>query len=675
MVTTGRTIGWRSLRPLRSRPSLLALGAGVLVVAAVGGLLSACSGGGGGGGDGGRPEGSSSADFDCDGSCAHQSISDAEVRTVLSQAVRGAQSLGVAATFAVVDRVGNVLSVYRMAGAPATTRIDGQVGAVGGLEGLVVPSTLAAISKAGTGAYLSSQGNAFSTRTASQIVQEHFNPGERNQPGGPLFGVQFSQLMCGDVTVRNSDITDGRPLGGNKFSFGGSIGPRPMPLGLSADPGGIPLYKQGDVVGGLGVEFDGLYRLDRVIIDFDNDPEERIALYGSLGFEAPSERVAPNINVGKSLRYTDISYDDLEPLPEIAVELAASGFVAIPEFTSGVVRSGVQYGSVASGIALTTRAGVPAATLVKPDGSPRYPTRSAASPGGAALSASEVDAILDSAIFTAFRARAAIRRPLDAPAQVSIWVVDDKGSVLGMTRTSDGPIFGVDVALQKARAAALLSSRDAGAALSAAGMGSYVNAAAQVLGASTLSSGTAFANRSIGNLARPFFPDGIEGKPNGPFSLPFPGTVSGGATWSPLNDGLQLDLVFGGIATALQLAPSATFPASCTSASLGGRAANGIQIFPGAVPLYRGATLVGAIGISGDGVDQDDLIAFYGVSRRGLDAVGHLGVGDPVLGFNAPVEMRADTLVLSQDNLRLRYVNCPEGPFRGDDDQNVCDGL
>ena len=587
----------------------------------------------------------------------------------------GAQSLGVAATFAVVDRVGNVLAVYRMPGAPATTRIDGQIGAVGGLEGLTVPATLAAISKAGTGAYLSSQGNAFSTRTASQIIQEHFNPGERNQPGGPLFGVQFSQLMCGDVTVRNPDISDGRPLSGNKFSFGGSIGPRPLPLGLSADPGGIPLYKQGDAVGGLGVEFDGVYRLDRLIIDFDNDPEERIAMYGSLGFEAPSERVAPNVNVGKSLRYTDISYNELAALPEIAAELDASGFVAVPEFTSGVIKAGVQYGSVASGFALTTRAGVPAAVLVSPDGSPRYPTRSASSPSGAALTSTEVEALLDSAIFTAFRARAAIRRPLDTHAQVSIWVIDDKGSVLGMTRTSDGPIFGVDVALQKARTVALLSSVDAGAALAAAGMGSYTAAAANIIGAGTLSSGTAFANRSIGNLARPFLPDGVDGKPNGPFSLPFPGTVSAGPTWSPFNVGLQLDLVFGGLARALQLIASPSFPASCTAGSLGGRAANGIQIFPGAVPLHRGGVLIGALGVSGDGVDQDDLISFYGASRRGLDAVGHSGIGDPVLGFNAPIEIRADTLVLAQDNLRLRYVNCPEGPFSGDNDQNVCDGL
>src|SRR5581483_1307933 len=106
-----------------------------------------------------------------------------------------------------------------------------------GLDGLaVVPATIAAISKAITGAYLSSEGNAFSTRTASQIVQEHFNPGELGQPGGPLFGVQFSSLPCSDFNTR--------------FSGGGAdIGPKRAPLGLSADSGGFPLYKNGTVVG------------------------------------------------------------------------------------------------------------------------------------------------------------------------------------------------------------------------------------------------------------------------------------------------------------------------------------------------------------------------------------------------------------------------------------------
>src|SRR3546814_19199565 len=59
------------------------------------------------------------------------------------------------------------------------------------------------IAKAVTGAYLSSGGNAFSTRTASQIVQEHFPPAPTTVglESGPLFGVQFSQLQIGRAHV------------------------------------------------------------------------------------------------------------------------------------------------------------------------------------------------------------------------------------------------------------------------------------------------------------------------------------------------------------------------------------------------------------------------------------------------------------------------------------------
>ena len=120
-----------------------------------------------------------------------------------------------------------------------SARIDG------GLENVeVVPATMAAIAKAVTGAYLSSEGNAFSTRTASQIVQAHFNPGESLSPGGPLFGVQFSQLPCSDLS--------------NRFgTAAGDTGPKRSPLGLSADPGGLPLYIDGTPVGGVGVVADG----------------------------------------------------------------------------------------------------------------------------------------------------------------------------------------------------------------------------------------------------------------------------------------------------------------------------------------------------------------------------------------------------------------------------------
>ena len=92
--------------------------------------------------------------------------------------------------------------------------------------------------------------------------------------------------------------------------------------------------------------------------------------------------------------------------------------------------------------------------------------------------------------------------------------------------------------------------------------------------------------------------------------------------------------------------------------------ANGTQIFPGSVPIYRGSTLVGGIGVSGDGIDQDDMIAFLGV-HEAAQAMGGFG--------NAAPAMRADTL--TPQGTRLRYINCPVTPYLNSDEQNVCDGL
>jgi hypothetical protein len=92
---------------------------------------------------------------------------------------------------------------------------------------------------------------------------------------------------------------------------------------------------------------------------------------------------------------------------------------------------------------------------------------------------------------------------------------------------------------------------------------------------------------------------------------------------------------------------------------------NGLQIFPGSVPVYRGAALVGGIGVSGDGVDQDDMVAFLGLQR----ASAALGASVQ----QAPTNMRADTL--KPQGTRLLYVQCPQAPFINSDQENVCGGF
>jgi uncharacterized protein GlcG (DUF336 family) len=618
---------------------------GWVVVLAV--MLAGCGGGAGGGGG-------------CSGGCEAanpNALTVADVQQVVAQAVAEAQTRNAKATIAVVDRVGNVLGVFKMNGAAATFTITGQRGAVGGLEGIaILPSELAAISKAITGAYLSSEGNAFSSRTASQIVQEHFNPRENEQPGGPLFGVQFSSLSCSDVNLQ---------IGA------GTIGPKRSPLGLSADPGGLPLYKNGTLVGGVGVIADGIYSLDLDIIDIDVDIDELIALAGGSGFSAPTDRRADHITVdGRTLRYVDSETLASNPAAApafVAINKVAGVLVNVPFYGGNPIVAGVAFGTPASGYRPSTDPAFSALggyVLVDAVNVPRFSPR-AGSDG--LLTQAEVTQILRSGLDVANRARAQIRAPVGSAAQVSVTVVDTNGEILGLVRSPDAPIFGTDVAVQKARTAAFFSNVNAAAELSAlppasylvppatSSIAAYVTAMKVFLNDPTsLSNGIAYSNRAVGNLARPFFPDGITGTENGPLSKPY-------ANWSPFNDGLQLDLVINKLVASLAAGDNG---AGCTGNT---RLKNGIQIFPGSMPIYRGSQLVGAIGVSGDGIDQDDMVSFLGLANAGK--ILNTGIA------NAPPAIRADTLTPRGEGTRLRYVNCPQAPFNGSTEQNVCAGL
>lgn len=651
----------------------------------------------------------STAAQDCNGSCtdAQSFLTEADVARILSQAVQEARAQGALATIAVVDRVGNVLGVYRMGDKLAhevlissNPGVDIDAVIDSGLEGIVLPTAAAplviddqaAISKAITGAYLSSEGNAFSTRTASQIIQENFNPGEINQPGGPLFGVQFSQLACSDFT----QSSDGSSV---------SVGPQRSPLGLAADPGGLPLYKGGALVGGIGAIADGLYSLDRDITDFDYSVDELISLAGSVGYAPPADRLASRITVeGKTLRFSDVGVQHLLSSPQSApgidsLPLSIGQLVPVFGYTDGTIKAGVAFGTPQSGIRADSRGdfpGLDAFVFVDNDDAERYPPTAGSDDialSGLALSEHEVRIIMQEALRVANRARAQIRRPLGSQARVSIAVVDTNGKVLGIVRTRDAPVFGSDVALQKARTAAFYSSANAAAFLRELPQVNYLSVddlgltlrtpvsfadyvtRLQVFmnDANALTDGFyAFSDRAGGNLSRPIYPDGLIAGPSGPLSKP-PGSQSVFST------GLQLDLVYHGILQHILAVASeglvADVPKGCAGIGFGFDApfftpgpvdsplSSGIQIFPGSVPIFRGETLVGGIGVSGDGVDQDDMISFLGVHNAGEVLGGEIG--------NAPPDRRADNL--APQGVRLRFIQCPVSPFLDSRASNVCE--
>src|SRR5262249_26302441 len=137
-----------------------------------------------------------------------------QVLTILDQGSRELAARNLQGIIAVVDRVGNVLAVWGTndgafnilisSDRPSAVQVP-RMSLQNGLENTLLPAELGAIAKAITGAFLSSQGNAFSTRTANFIVNPNFPPDNDQEASGPLFGVQFSQLPCGDWVRRDDD--------------------------------------------------------------------------------------------------------------------------------------------------------------------------------------------------------------------------------------------------------------------------------------------------------------------------------------------------------------------------------------------------------------------------------------------------------------------------------------
>jgi uncharacterized protein GlcG (DUF336 family) len=264
------------------------------------------------------------------------------------------------------------------------------------------------------------------------------------------------------------------------------------------------------------------------------------------------------------------------------------------------------------------------------------------------LSAGDVNSIITRAAQGAYRQRAAIRIPLASPTEVNICVVDTSGLVLGQFSTQDAPQFGQDVSCQKARAAVFFSSANADSQLRSVNgfidprlgidITKYANAA-QAFGV-PLNGTIAFSARAVGFLSQPTFPSGIVGTTNGPFSKPFP-------IWSVFNTGLQLALDKPALVNILTNGALGNRNIGCSPIPGDLTLANGLQIFAGSSPLYRNGMMIGAIGISGDGIEQDDFIGATGA-----------------IGFEAPANIRSDQLIL-QKSVRLPFVKYPRHPNIG----------
>jgi uncharacterized protein GlcG (DUF336 family) len=465
----------------------------------------------------------------------------------------------------VVDRDGQVLGSLAMK--------DANLGSINDEKGrpqALLTNQVKALTRARTTAFFESHEDAFTTRTARFIIQDHFPQPLPNTGGGPLYGVQFSSLPGSDV-----------------YS-----GPA-----ISGDPGGIPLFKNGEPVGGIGVAGDGHDVRARFDLPYDpnvsgvneifngkeeHDVDEQVALAGAAKFMAPEDVQATGIFVA-GLRFpftadkaasgnANRTLDEITASGDASLiigdKLGATPLIAAPYSAQGSTRP---RGSPGSPFPAATIAGVNGQFKNTSSrvgnfgliGSDDTDANGAVLPDADRLTKNDVRRIITQAVNHATVTRAAIRLPIGVNMRVHIIVVDRTGDILGAFRMEDGTNFSYDVAVQKARTAAFFSDNK-----------------------------HAFTARAVGFLSQRFFPTGIEGGIGGPLFHVQNELSLGGSDLGISNRGENTPR--GGTENGLQ---------------------NGITIFPGGAPLYKNGQLVGAIGVSGDGVDQDDITTFAGTKH------------------------------------------------------------
>ncbi len=171
-------------------------------------------------------------------------LSAADVQSIVQAA---AASVNVPLVIAVTDRSGNTLAIYKKANAPA---------AAIGNYGMTEPSDQVAVSLAMSAAFFSNDQAPISTRTIRFISATHFPPGTDFAAAGLLYGIEDTNRGCGfNVTYLPGQslpvptaLTGGPGLG--------ILTGKPDEVdsnNFAVNPGGVPIFKNGLVAGGIGV--------------------------------------------------------------------------------------------------------------------------------------------------------------------------------------------------------------------------------------------------------------------------------------------------------------------------------------------------------------------------------------------------------------------------------------
>jgi uncharacterized protein GlcG (DUF336 family) len=470
-------------------------------------------------------------------STALPTLSASDVETVVEHT---AASVNVPMAIAVTDRQGDILAVFMKPGVPVTTTAN---------FGTTALTYEVAIALARTASFFSNSQAPLSSRTVRYISGIHFPPGIMFTGNAALYGIENTNRGCGFNTtfLPGQSVPPSRSIDGSKPGLGILTGKADLNDSdpNAVNPGGVPLFKNGILVGGVGVA------------GVDPNVAEFAAFSGEAGFGP----VVPSPGV--------VFIDG----------------IALPFVNQTTIPAGYKAGSMKGGYIFPPKSSpgpAPENDLIAPQ---------AGKPGG--LTKADVESIVNRTVATGNQTRAIIRLPLGSRARFVIAVADLDGTLLALHRMPDATIFSIDVAVAKSRNVVFFSGTH--------------RTPGDLQG---VPMGTAVTNRTIEFGAQPFFPPGIDYSTPGPFF-----------------DLYKYDT---------------THP--CTQGSqVSNKNQNGIVFFPGALPLYKNGTLVGGLGVSGDGVDQDDFATAGGA-----------------VNFPAPVRMRADQVF--DQGVRLPYIKFPRNP-------------
>src|ERR1700722_5826548 len=447
-----------------------------------------------------------------------------------------------AMAIAVSDRQGDILAIYKKPSVPATSAAN---------FGNQAPTTEVAVALAPPTSFFSNDQAPLSSRTVRFISGIHFPPGIDFTSNAPLYGIENTNRGC----PFNADYVQGQA-----FPPARSIDGLQPGLGIltgkanlndsdpnAVNPGGVPLFKQGMLVGGVGVA------------GVPADVAEFAAYTGSYGANLGAHPAAPGVVIVGGIA-----------LPFVNQTTMPAGYAA------GTADGAYVFGPMGS------PKPAPEGDLVAPPSGPI---------GG--LTADEVQQIVDAVVTQANVTRAVIRLPIGSRAKFVIAVADLDGTLIALHRMTDATVFSIDVAVGKSRNVIFFSGPN--------------RTASDLPG---VPMGTAVTNRTIGFGGQPIYPPGIDGTAPGPF---FPLYL-----FDTLN--------------------------ACTQGSEASNAnQNGVVFFPGSLPLYKNGVLVGGLGVSGDGVDQDDFVTSAGAGW-----------------VDAPSNIQADQII--DQDVRLPYLKFPQNP-------------